>query len=1296
MNQSPTTYSMQNRCSMRDYSAPGIYYIMLAVTESLGQPLGRVVGDINQADGQPDGKDASSGSSAGKNNDMTRNMLSKNNTYCHKFLTVLHRSNYTLPILFGSFWSMLRVCLQYAYSMPTPTLRRERCRVRCQSVPYGLLRTFLLLFVLLVMSIGNVWGQVGEGVYYIANHNKASNYQPNNPAANYYLVPADDPHQSQKADAFFNNIYSNNSNATGDYPEGSEGDSGQPFLTTYKTNKDKATRPDGNFVNNWENNSVWVLKSTGDEDGSFYIIHATSGKYIVYAPPYKKAINRKSMHLLTTNTPGSNTKFVISFIADTKYSIRVASLSSGNRFFSVTTGNTDQYYGKDNDYFQSGLVGVYSDASKDGNVQWHFDDATFQAPTISNVNTETNKVTVTGADGLPTGYKIRYTFSTEGEPEDPTATSTEMTNGEYEVTVAGTLKAIVECYGVVLSAVAKKTVEPMRCKTPIISYSTGTGEVTITSVTEGANIYYTLDGTTPSASSTQYGGPFNMADQTTVTAIAIKTGILNSEIASSKLVLNPTIILAETEYTYDSAVKEPEVSVKDGETTIDTDEYTVNYADNTNAGTAIVNIVYKTGGSYIVYGSTTFTIHPAGVTLTANSGIETYDGTEKTVTGFTSSVEGLTFEGLSASGSGTNAGEYDVPFTGVTINTTKDTSGNYVVTGTTNGTLTISPKALTITADSDTKVYDGTALTKDGYSNTELATGDQIESVTVTGSQTIAGTSNNVPGTAVIKNSANDNVTANYGITYINGTLEVTKKTLTITADAKSKAYGEADPTLTYTSEGLINDDAITGTLTREAGEDVGVYAITQGGLTGGNNYAISYAGANLTITKVGLTVTANNNTITYGNAPVGNGVTCEGFVNSETASVLGGTLDYDYSYTQYSDVGNTYTITPKGLTSNNYDISFVAGTLTVAQKEVGITWGETTSFVYDGSAHAPTATATGLVNSDAVTVVVTGAQINVGGYTATVSSLTGDKAGNYILLDANTQSFTISPKSIGEGTLAEGYTLDFGEGNTILLKDDIIGNALMVSADYSVSDDRDASAKYSERTVTGIGNYTGSFDVRNVVVSLTTDTDQEEWSATFAAEKADESDIGHALPEGISAFIISGIQGEWVIPEPLNYIPEGVPVLLVAHKQINGFVATRAESGNVTPTQITDVQKAKNMLEEVTEDTPGYDSDSESVHFETKQIYVLYKNEFVFNKAGNMKKGKIYLNPNHIAPSTGSAPARLKIAWNHTTGIQIIKDESVVKMQDDIWYTIDGRRLSGKPNAKGLYIVDGKKIVIK
>ena len=101
--------------------------------------------------------------------------------------------------------------------------------------------------------------------------------------------------------------------------------------------------------------------------------------------------------------------------------------------------------------------------------------------------------------------------------------------------------------------------------------------------------------------------------------------------------------------------------------------------------------------------------------------------------------------------------------------------------------------------------------------------------------------------------------------------------------------------------------------------------------------------------------------------------------------------------------------------------------------------------------------------------------------------------------------------------------------------------------------------------TVTGKGNYTGSFDVRNVVISFTTDNDQEEWSATIVAGNGSGFDLelGLALPGGVSAFIISGIQGDWAIPEPLNYIPKGVPVLLVAHKEINGFVPTIAESGN-------------------------------------------------------------------------------------------------------------------------------------
>ena len=79
--------------------------------------------------------------------------------------------------------------------------------------------------------------------------------------------------------------------------------------------------------------------------------------------------------------------------------------------------------------------------------------------------------------------------------------------------------------------------------------------------------------------------------------------------------------------------------------------------------------------------------------------------------------------------------------------------------------------------------------------------------------------------------------------------------------------------------------------------------------------------------------------------------------------------------------------------------------TLTVTQKEVGLTWEETT-FTYDGSAHAPKATATGLVGSDICDVTVEGAQTNVGNYTATASALSNK---NYKLPADNTKAFSIS-----------------------------------------------------------------------------------------------------------------------------------------------------------------------------------------------------------------------------------------------------------------------------------------------
>jgi len=1402
-------------------------------------------------------------------------------------------------------WSMARVCLQYAYSMLMTTFLRPFSSKRAELER----RLLVSLFLMLILGSTSVWSDpinfnLPNGYYYLGNQagdNGIPDYDGDDFTANFYMCP----------------VYSTNV-----VPKNYlDGDKDKPLITSFKSFSDSNKNQGKTY--SW---AVWYIEAaTGDNAGYFYIKHRDTEQYLIANDNSSPAANRRRINL----GPKSKENDCLFRIQSdnnggTYYISSKTKSASNNKYLNPSNGNKDYLYATSDNSDTGGIFGFYTTTTT--NSAWHF----VQVP----------------------------------------------------------------------------------CETPVITFDNTNHKVTISGV-DGANFYYTLNNSDPSSGSTKYGEPFEVTGNTTIKAIAAKSGYVNSEIASVRIVLTPTITLAQTEYTYNGSSIEPEVtSVMDGTMPIDVNEYTVSYKDNTDAGTAHVNIEDNPGDNLIVYGSKDFTINPKALAITAEAKSKYYGDTDpeltytsdglvgndaitgelsretgetigtyainqntltagnnytitytganltinkraltitaksKTITygeepandgvtynsfapgedesklegtltyaynyeqygdvgSYTITPSGLTGAnynisfvagtltvgqkevgltwseptsfvydgashgltatatnlvngdeiGVTVTGDQTNAGNhtatvsaltgekagnyklpnenthaftitpaaltitannntitygdapagngvtysgfigtedesvlggsldydfsysqyddagntytitpkgltslnYDISFVAgtltvnpkaltITANAMSKTYGdtdpvltytsvglvnddditgelsreagedvgtyaitqgeltagvNYIITYT-GASFTITPKPLTITADSDTKAYDGTALTKNGFTYEGLLPSDHIDNVTVTGSQIIVGTSDNVPSAAVIKDPVNVDVTANYEITYINGTLTVTKKALSITADAKSKAYGNDDPALTYTSDGLVGTDAITGTLSRVAGEDVGTYAILQNTVTAGDNYEISFTSANLTITKVGLTITANNHTITYGAEPAGDGVTCEGFVKNDTYSSLGGELAYDYSYTQYDDVGNNYTIMPKGLTSENYVITFAPGTLTVNPKEVGLTWSETTSFTYDGEEHAPTATATGTVNGDKIGVIVTGAQTNAQTnveeedyYKATASALTGNKAGNYKLPEAKKKAFTITPKSIGTGTLASGYTFDFGENNTILLMDKDIGCEMVLDTDYSVSADSDNSPQYSQRTVTGKGNYTGSFDVRNVVISFTTDIDQEEWSATFAAENSDEFNIGIglALPEGVSAFIISGIQGDWAIPEPLNYIPADVPVLLVANHQTQGFVVTEAESEKVTA--ITPDQKDKNMLEKVTEDTPGYNATTESVPFETKQIYLLYNNEFVFNKAGNLKKGKVFLNPNHITPSPSPAPARLMIAWNYTTGIE----DGKWKMEDgsnERWYTLDGRCLSGKPTTKGLYIVNGKKIVIK
>ena len=381
------------------------------------------------------------------------------------------------------------------------------CNIRIQLYKHLILsRLFRTLCAVLLLVVGSggmnsVWAQ-SEGVYYIDNytgHDQTTDKR-------YYLIPADDPQKADKRDAFYSSDYSSQN-----------GDPTKPFLTTYRTNKDAAAVPAG-VVNNLPNNSVWIWKAVSGESGFFNIIHAASGKYVVYEPPHSAATNRKSMHLLATNSPGENAKFEIT-VQGGGYKIRPKSVTSGNRYFNPAGTAWDAYHANGGnqtvtDYI--GLVGLYSAG---GASTWYTESTLLPAPTIS-YDPDTRLFTIS-YDKIPAGFDILYT--TDGS--NPTVGGAGVTtySGPTGAASACTVKAVVARYGMVLTEVASQAVEPLGTPDdPVIATSDDCStNNTITITSAGATIYYTTDGSEPSkVNGTLYTGPFQQLTSATIKAVA--------------------------------------------------------------------------------------------------------------------------------------------------------------------------------------------------------------------------------------------------------------------------------------------------------------------------------------------------------------------------------------------------------------------------------------------------------------------------------------------------------------------------------------------------------------------------------------------------------------------------------------------------------------------------------------------------------------------------------------------------------------------------------------------------------
>lgn len=580
------------------------------------------------------------------------------------------------------------------------------------------------------------------------------------------------------------------------------------------------------------------------------------------------------------------------------------------------------------------------------------------------------------------------------------------------------------------------------CSTENGTYTTN--PITYTNATDGAQtVYYKVE----------------KANYNTVSGSAT----VNISKAALTVTANPKTITYGEAPTNDGVVYSGFVNNETSDVLSGTLGYTYTYSQYGDVGnTYTITPSGLTSDNYdITFATGTLTVEKKEIGITWGNTSFTYDGGSHIPTASaTGTVNGDVIE-ITVDGSQTAAG---TNYTATASALTGTKAGNYTLPSANTTNFTISNASLEGYSVQDyTGTYDGGAhgITVSASGATITYKKEDDADYSATNPQFInAGTY-----TVYYKISK-----ANYNDVTGSATVQINPKSVTITGlSASDKVYDgttSATPTGTATVSGKVGTDDVSVSAGTAAFADANVgtgKTVTFTGYTlsgaKANNYTLSaQPSATANITQAALTVTAKPKTITYGDAPANDGVEYSGFVTGDDASKLVGTLDYDYSYTQYENIG-TYSITPKGLTSGNYNISFVADTLTVQAKTIGINWTNTT-FTYNGESHIPTASATGTVNDDGIGITVIGGQTNASdtAYTATASALTGAKAGNYALPTANTQTFTIS-KANPTAVAPTGLTAIYGQTLADVTLTNPTGNTA-------------GSWAWADTTTTSVGDY--------------------------------------------------------------------------------------------------------------------------------------------------------------------------------------------------------------------------------
>jgi len=690
--------------------------------------------------------------------------------------------------------------------------------------------------------------------------------------------------------------------------------------------------------------------------------------------------------------------------------------------------------------------------------------------------------------------------------------------------------------------------------------------------------------------------------------------------------------------------------------------------------------------NYTIGGSSNPTLptlqKPEGVTVTyasSNTGVATV-ATDGTVT-----PVGVGYTTITATSTATS--EYEAGEASYTLNVYKDLSHSSITVEVANVTYNGQAKTPTVTVKDGDKVLmygegngDGTLLYeyKVEYANNTNAASATAE----TGAPTVT----------VTAYTDDDFSESHMEVTHYRGS---TTKTFTISPMSISTATVSVDATQTYTYTGseikpsvsvsiylTENAENIT-TLTEGTDYTVTGYANNTNAAT-----ATSENAPTITITGKGNFTGTATGTFTIDKADLGNVTiaeiadqtyTCSQIKPAVTVTFNGNAVaedEYTISYGTNTDVGEgTVTLTSEG---KNFSTTSTKGaTFTIVAKELTTSMvADIAAQIYNGTELKPALTVKDgetTLEEDTHYEVTYSNNKNVG--TTAKATITGK--GNYSgsidkMFTINKAQLTVTPDdktyNVGDDiTLTVSYEgFVNGETETVL--------TTQPSASYGTAD----VTKPGSYEITASGGVAQNYDFIYKTGTLTVN---RQLNVSFSASNTWATYCGTenlSTPEGLKAYQVTAVEGATVTISEIGYIPANTAVLLqnVSNNNTWSNIAASAYTGATSTFENNKLIGTASAVD-VSTITGG-------------TVYILVNNMFRRSTSGSIPANRGYL----VVATSSNAPQLSISIGDDTTGIGMVGCDSVATDNDE-WYTLDGQKLQQAPTQKGLYIKNGKKVII-